>query len=151
MAKARKAQGRVRSITGKLGLKLENARMVQITAGQSVALYGTELWWDGQVGRQYEIQKLVNELGRRITGMFQSSPTVPLVKEAGLRPAVSLLNNRVRQFAKRLAEMPDGKGGCLILVGISKLAVRLRKSIRIKGRGERNTLPEFKLLADAKV
>jgi hypothetical protein len=41
--------------------------------------------------------------------MFNSSPAVPLVKEAGLRPAVSLLNNRVRQFGKSLAEMPDRK------------------------------------------
>jgi hypothetical protein len=58
------------------------------------------------------------------------------VKEAGLRPAVSLRNNRVRQFAKQLAEMPDRKGGGEILVGSRNLAVRLRKSIGIEGRGE---------------
>jgi hypothetical protein len=83
--------------------------------------------------------------------MFMSSPTVSLVKEAGLRLAVLLLNNRVRQFAKRLAEMPDGNGGGEILVGSSNLAARLRKSIRIEGRREQNTLPEFELLAEAKV
>jgi hypothetical protein len=52
--------------------------------------------------------------------MFKSTPIVPLVKEAGLRPAVSLLNNRTRQFAKRLIEMPDvlnrfiGYGSCVV-------------------------------------
>jgi ribonuclease HI len=151
MAKAKKVQGRVRSVTGKLGLKPENARKVQIAAVQSVALYGSELWWDGQIGRQHDIQKLVNESARRSTGMFKSSPTVPLVKEAGLRPAVSLLNNRVRRFAKRLAEMPDGRGGGECLVGESKLAGRLRNAIGIKGRGEQNTLSRDNLRADAKV
>jgi ribonuclease HI len=83
--------------------------------------------------------------------MFKSSPTVPLVKEAGLRPAISLLNNRTRIFAKRLAEMPDGKGGGECMLGESKLARRLRKSIGIEGRGEQNTLPEFEAQANAKV
>ena len=76
-----------------MGLKPDSARKVQIAAVQSVALYGAELLWDGQVGREQEIQKLVNEEARRITGMFKSTPVVPLVKEAGLKPAISLLNN----------------------------------------------------------
>jgi hypothetical protein len=109
------------------------------------------LWWDGQAGQQYEIQKLVNKSASRITGTLKSSPTVPLVKEVGLRPAISLLNNRVRRFAKRLAEMPDGIGGGDCMVGNSRLAKRLRESIGIEGRGEQNTLPEFELQADAKV
>jgi hypothetical protein len=44
MAKARKAQGEVRTITGKLGLKPENGKKIQIAAVQCVALYGAELW-----------------------------------------------------------------------------------------------------------
>jgi hypothetical protein len=38
---------------------------------------------------------LVNESARRIIRMLKSSPTVLLVKKAGLRLAISLLNNRV--------------------------------------------------------
>jgi hypothetical protein len=49
MTNARNAEGKVCSITGMMGLTLENARKVQIAAVQSVALYGAELWWDRPV------------------------------------------------------------------------------------------------------
>ena len=61
MTKAKKVQGRVKGITGRLGLRPENAKKVQIAAVQSVALYGSELWWDGQIGREHELQKLINK------------------------------------------------------------------------------------------
>ena len=117
MTRAKKAQGRVKGITGRLGLKPENAKKVQLAVVQSVALYRLELWWDDQVGRKYELQKLINELARRVTRMFKSTPTVALLKEAGLRSAISLLNNRRRRFAKRLAEMPNQAGGGVLLEG----------------------------------
>jgi hypothetical protein len=40
MTKVKKGQGRVKGITGRLGLKPENAKKVQLAAVQSVALYG---------------------------------------------------------------------------------------------------------------
>jgi hypothetical protein len=116
-----------------------------------VVLYGSELWWDGQIGRKHKLQKLVNKSARRVTGMFKSTPTVPLLKEAGLRPAISLLNNRRRRFAKRLAEMPDQAGGGALVEGESTLAVRLRKDLGVEGKREMNFLPINPQKAKAKV
>jgi hypothetical protein len=94
MTKAKKAQHRVRTITGRYGLNPANTRKVQAAAVQSVALYGAELWSDNQVGRVQHLQKLVNESARHATGMFRTTPIVPLVKEAVFRPTKLLLNNR---------------------------------------------------------
>jgi hypothetical protein len=41
--KAKKAQGGVKGITGRLGLRPENAKKAQLDAVQSMALYGSEL------------------------------------------------------------------------------------------------------------
>jgi hypothetical protein len=151
MTKAKKAQGRVKGITGRLGLRPENAKKVQIAAVQSVVLYGSELWWDGQIGREHELQKLINESARRVTGLFRSTPTVLLFKEAGLRAAISLLNHRRRRFAKRLAEMPDQAERGALVEGESTLAVRLRKDLGIKGKRETNFLPINPQKAEARV
>jgi hypothetical protein len=107
LSKARKAEARVRSLTGKLGLTPANARRIQIAAVQAVALYGTELWWDGQQERKEDIQKLVNRQARAITGALPSTALGPLVKESGLRSAESLLNNRTRRFGLRLLNTPN--------------------------------------------
>jgi hypothetical protein len=45
VAKARRAQGRVRSLMTKTGLSPEGCQRIQIAAVQAVALYGAELWW----------------------------------------------------------------------------------------------------------
>jgi hypothetical protein len=151
MTKARKAQGRVKSITRKYRLNPANARKFQTAAVQSIALYGSELWWDNQTGREQDLQKLVKESARHTTGMFRTTPLVPLVKEAAFRPAVSPLNLRRRRFAKHFIEMPDGHGGGHIMEGESGLAKRLRKCLNIRGKVEQNTLPEYKVKAEAKV
>jgi hypothetical protein len=70
MIKARRAQHRVRTITGKYGLNPANARKVQMAAVQSVALYGSEIWWDNKVGKEQDLQRLINEWARRTTGML---------------------------------------------------------------------------------
>lgn len=49
---------------------------------------------------------LVNRLGRGITGMLQSAPLEVVVWEAGLRPAVSLLNDRQRKYNQRPLAAP---------------------------------------------
>jgi hypothetical protein len=78
---------------------------------QAVVLYGAELWWGGigNTGRTADIQKLVNRQSRSITGMLRTTPIGPLVKEAGLRPADSLLANRQRRYATWAFELPQGK------------------------------------------
>jgi hypothetical protein len=100
MTKAMKANGIVKGITERLELRPENAKKVQIASFHSVALYESELWGYGQIGHEYELQKLANKSPTRVTGMFKSTPTVLQLKEAGLRMGISLLNNRRRLFAK---------------------------------------------------
>jgi hypothetical protein len=39
-------------------------------AVQAVALYGAELWWRGQKDRQRELQLLINQQARGLTGAF---------------------------------------------------------------------------------
>jgi hypothetical protein len=56
MARAKKAQARVRTITGKHGLNPANAGKVLVAAVQSIAQYGAELWWDNQIGREQDLQ-----------------------------------------------------------------------------------------------
>jgi ribonuclease HI len=110
MPKAYRAAARIRSLRGKVGLSPENGRKIQVAAVQAVALYGAELWWDEtrNTGRTDDIQKLVNRQSRSITGMLRTTPTGPLVKEAWLRPADSLLANRQRRYATRAFELPEG-------------------------------------------
>jgi hypothetical protein len=110
MSKAYRAEARIRSLRGKFGLSPENVRKTQVAAVQAVALYGAELWWDEtrNTGRTADIQKLVNRQFRSITGMLRTTPIGPLVKEAGLRPADSLLANRQRRYATRAFELPEG-------------------------------------------
>jgi len=71
LAKARKAQNRVRSLMTKKGLSSEGCKRIQVAAVQAVELYGSELWWHGQENRAQEVQKLLNEQGRRVTGCFR--------------------------------------------------------------------------------
>jgi len=95
LAKARRAQNRVRSLMVKKGLSSEGCKRIQVAAVQAVALYRSELWWHGERNRAQEVQTLLNEQGRRVTGCFRTTPQGALMNDAGLRPAVSLLNNRV--------------------------------------------------------
>jgi len=48
LAKAMRAQNRVRSLMTKKGLSSEECKRIQVAAVQAVALYGSELWWHGQ-------------------------------------------------------------------------------------------------------
>jgi len=110
-AKARRAQNRVRSLMAKKGLSPEGCQRIQIAAVQAVALYGAELWWKGQKNRAQEVQKVLNEQGRRVTGCFRTTPQGALMNDAGLRPANAILHNRVRRYKMRQMMMPDASGG----------------------------------------
>jgi hypothetical protein len=107
LGKARKAEARVRTLVGKLGLTPADVRKIQVAAVQAVALYGAELWWDRQKEPEEDIQKLVNRQARAITGALPTTALGPLVKESGLRSAESLLNNRKRRFGLRLLNTPS--------------------------------------------
>jgi hypothetical protein len=109
ISKAYRAEARVRSPRGKFGLSPENIRTIQVAAVQAVGLYGAELWWDEiNIGRTTDLQELVNGQSRSITGLLRTTPIRPLVKEAGVRSADSLLANRRRRYATRAFELPEG-------------------------------------------
>jgi len=75
MKKGRKALARRKRLAGQMGLTSDNCRKVMTTCVQSVAMYGTELWWKGEgkpgmSGGAGELQKLVNQEPRAVTGCF---------------------------------------------------------------------------------
>jgi len=84
LVKARRAQNRVRSLMTKKGLSLEGCKRIQVAAVQAVALYGSELWWHGQKNRAQQVQTLLNEQGRRVTGCFRTTPQGALMNDMGL-------------------------------------------------------------------
>jgi hypothetical protein len=93
------------------GLNPGSCQRIQIAAVQTVALYGSELWWKRHEGRAQEVQKLLNEHGRRVTGCFRMTSQGALLKGAGLWPAKARLNNCVRRYKRQQMMMPDVLGG----------------------------------------
>ena len=69
----RNALTRLRRLAGQLGLAPANCRKVMTACIQSVAMFGSELWWKGDQargtkGRAEEMQRLVNQQARATTG-----------------------------------------------------------------------------------
>jgi len=151
-AKARKAQSRVRSLMNTKGLNPEGCQRIQVAAVQAVALYGAELWWKGQQNRANEVQKILNEQGRRVTGCFRTTPQGALMNDAGLRPANAILNNRVRRYKMRQMMMPDATGGGRMIEmegnvvrGVEGIDELIPEDYPLERRSyERTTLPEIK-------
>jgi hypothetical protein len=111
LAKARRAQNRVRSLMNNKGLSPESGQRIQVAAVQAVALYGSELWWRGQMDGAQKVQKVWNEQGRRVTGCFRTTPQGALMNHAAFRPAEALLNNQLWGYKMREMMMPDAAGG----------------------------------------
>ena len=106
LQKAKAAENRLRSISSTYGLSPGLVRRVQIAAVQSVALYGAEIWWQGQKAWADDLQRLINRQARTITGTLKTTPIGPLIKEAALTPAVPLLDDRQRRYALRALKLP---------------------------------------------
>jgi len=92
LVKARKAQNRVRSLMMKKGLSSKGCQRIQAAAVQAVALYGSELWWHGQKNSAQEVQMLLNEQGRRVTGCFRTTPQGALIVRGCLLVARMILD-----------------------------------------------------------
>lgn len=75
---------------------------------QSVALYGAELWWQGQKDQLMGIQLMINRQAQAITGMLKTTPIGPLVCEASLTPAEALLEAQQLRYTTRLLGLPEG-------------------------------------------
>jgi len=94
MKKGRKALPRLKRLTGQMGLTSGNCRKVMAACVQSVAMYGTELWWkgEGKPGMSSgagELQKLVNQEARAVTGTSRTTNLGALAMESGLWLAVA--------------------------------------------------------------
>ena len=72
-----------------------------------MALYGAELWWRGQKDRKDGIQLMINRGARKVTGMLKTTPTGPLVWEAGLVPAETLLEAQQLGYTIWLLGLPE--------------------------------------------
>jgi hypothetical protein len=115
-----------------MGLSLTNCRKVMTACVQSVALYGSELWWKisrQSKGRADKIQKLVNQEIRVVTGCFRTTNVGVLALEAGLRPAVAQLDNRQRRYGIRLSGLPEGDHAKLLVGAKSAIGKRLQEAI----------------------
>jgi len=151
-AKARRAQNRVRSLMVTKGLSLEGCQRIQVTAVQAVALYRAELCWKGQKNKAQEVQQILNEQGRRVTGCFRTTPQGALMNNAGLRLANAILNNRVRRYKMRQMMMPDAAGGWRMIETEGNVVQRVEGIDELiledypleRRRYEGTTLPEVK-------
>jgi hypothetical protein len=72
--------------------------------------YGAELWWKGEDtrgtgGRAEDLQKLVNQKARTVTGCLRTTNLGALMMESEPRPATAQLENRQRRFRLRLLSL----------------------------------------------
>jgi len=147
LKKGRKAWARLKRLTGQMGLTAGNCRKVMTACVQSVAMYGSELWWKGEgkqgmAGGAAELHQLVNLEAWAVTGCFRTTNQAALGNEAGLRPAVAQLNNRQRRFDVRLLALPRGDEARKIVGAPSGIGRRLEEALGYSGRMEETiTLP----------
>jgi len=88
MKNGRRAMSQLRRLTGRMGLSPANCRKVMAACVQSVAMFGAELWWKGElaegtIGRAKELQLLVNQEARATTGCFRTTNLGALSMESG--------------------------------------------------------------------
>jgi len=93
----------LRHLTGQMGLSPANCRKVMMACIQSVAMFGSELWWKGDlaqgtIGRANELQLLINQEARATTGCFRTTNLGALSMESGLKAATAQLENRQQRF-----------------------------------------------------
>jgi len=90
---------RLRWLTGQMGLSPANCRKVMTVCIQSIAMFGSELWWKGDHVRGTtvqadELQLLVNQKARATTGSFQTTNLGALSMEPRLRAATAQLEQK---------------------------------------------------------
>ena len=92
LKQGRNAMSHLRWLTGQMGQSLANCRKAMTACVQSVAMFGAELWWKGEgvrgmAGRAEDLQKIVNQEVRAVTGAFRTTNLGALAMESGLMPA----------------------------------------------------------------
>jgi hypothetical protein len=144
LKEGKKTLGRLRQLTGQMGLAPANCRKVMTACIQSVAMFGSELWWKGDgvkgtIGRAEELQTVVNKQARAVTRCFQTTNLGALAMESGLRPATAQLENRQRHFGLRLLSLPDGEQAREVVGARSEIGRRLKNALALARRGRTET------------
>jgi hypothetical protein len=95
MKKARAAEARLRTLTKTYGVVPDSVRAVQMVCVQAVALYAIELWWDRrEVGRQDDLQHLLNRHARSILGALPTTPPGTVMRQSGLTLTPGTMDDR---------------------------------------------------------
>jgi hypothetical protein len=110
LKEGKKALGRLRRLTGQMGLAPVNCWKVMTAYVQSVAMFGSELWWKGdgvEKKREQELQVVVNKQARAVTGCCRTTNLGALAMESGLRPATAQLEagNGASAYASSACQM----------------------------------------------
>jgi len=151
----RNAMTRLRRLTGRMGLSPANCRRIMTACVQSIAMFGAELWWkggnaQGTTGRAEELQLLVNQQARAVTGAFRTTNLGALSIESGLRPAANQLENRQWRFGLRLLSLPQGERTRDIVGAGTKIGKRLGAALCYSWtETEKTILPEEPELLEA--
>jgi len=146
---------RLERLTGRMGLSPVNCRRVMAACVQSVAMFGAELWWKGgnargTTGRAEELQLLVNQQARAVTGAFRTTNLGALSIESGLRPAANQLENRQRRFGLRLLSLPQGERARDVVGAGTEIGKRLGAALCYSWtETEKTILPEELELLEA--
>jgi len=96
----------------------------------------------GVKNRCDELQRLENQLGRAVTGIFRTTNVGVVMEESGLRPAESLLNNRSRLHVMRLMWLPKGNQAKSLPGCNTAMGQRMVHFSECSGRVEEIYLPE---------
>ena len=144
LKEGKKALGWLRRLTGQMGLAPVNCRKVMTACIQSVAMFGSELWWkgdgvEGTIQRAQELQVVVNKQARAVTGCFRTTNQGTLTMESGLRPATAQLENRQRRFGLRLLSLPDSDQGREVVGTKTWIGRRLKNALALARRGRMET------------
>jgi len=143
--KGRNALMRLRRLTGQMGFTSGNCRKVMSACVQAVAMYGTEPWWKGTGnhgtrGGADDLQKLVHQEARAVTGCFRTANLGALMSEAELRPAPVQVENRQRRYGLRLLGLPQGSLAKEVLKFPAGIGRRLVVALEHSGRTKATVL-----------
>ena len=156
LQEGKKARARLQRLTGRMGLSPVNCRKVMTACVQSVAMFGSELWWKGDhatgtVGRAEELQLPVNQEARATTGCFRTTNLGALSMESGLRAAATQLENRQQRFGLWLLSLPQGDQARGIVGAPTEIGRRLTNALAYAGWVEGTVLLEEPETLDAEL
>lgn len=103
----RVAEARIRGLTKSYMLPSGLVQKIEISAVQTIAFFGAEIWWHGQKEYEEKLEKLLNKQAQAITSIYQSTPVGLLMSMLGLVPARMMLDYCQRKYALQLLTLPN--------------------------------------------